>query len=177
MVLYWLMWCLNRGRTIYRRWCCSTARIWPSTQPISKLRRIDRMQCPSMFPFGMHSLDLKNLDVRGNLFHRNQNQSNVFDIGRGRPDSRGIFHTLCEIISVRRIFAIMIVFFLLTFSKSKFLGCVAISDVSTWKMFDCRKRMPFICELKPSGPSKRTVHLNRKCSLKRPNNFSWKKVF
>lgn len=95
MALYWLTWCLNRGRITYRRWCSSTAQIRPSTQPISKLHRTDGMRCQSVFPFGMHLLDSKKLVVRVNLFHRNRNPSNVFDIGRGRPDFPGnLFNSL-----------------------------------------------------------------------------------
>lgn len=58
------------------------------------------------------------------------------------------------------------------YSISKKRGCVAITDEGSWKMFDCRKRMPFICELHPSGPSKKKINLNRKCSIKRSNNVA-----
>lgn len=51
------------------------------------------------------------------------------------------------------------------------LGCVAITASRSWKMFDCRKHMPFICELGPSKPKRiNRRKFNRRCSLKRSNN-------
>lgn len=61
------------------------------------------------------------------------------------------------------------IIFYFDFSKEKRFGCIAITSSRSWKMFDCRKRMPFICELKPGGPRRRKK-FNRKCSVKRPNN-------
>lgn len=57
------------------------------------------------------------------------------------------------------------------FSEESRPGCVAITASRSWKMFDCRKQAPFICELKPTKP--RRVHRSKfhhHCSLKRSNN-------
>lgn len=60
-------------------------------------------------------------------------------------------------------------FFYHHFSEEKRFGCVAVTSTRSWKMFDCRKRMPFICELKPSRP-RRNKKFNQRCSLRRSNN-------
>lgn len=44
-------------------------------------------------------------------------------------------------------------------------GCVAISTVNSWKMFSCKKRLPFICEIFTSKPKKR-LDLAKKCRVK-----------
>lgn len=49
------------------------------------------------------------------------------------------------------------------------IGCVGITDERSWKLFDCRKVMPFICELYTSGPNNK-VSLKGVCSAKRSNN-------
>lgn len=57
------------------------------------------------------------------------------------------------------------------FSEETRPGCVAITASRSWKMFDCRKRAPFICELKPTKPRRiNRQKFNRRCSLKRSNN-------
>lgn len=45
-------------------------------------------------------------------------------------------------------------------------GCVAISTANSWKMYSCRKRLPFICELYTSKPEKR-LDLMRKCPIEK----------
>lgn len=85
---------------------------------------------------------------------------NVIDIERGHRNTR-------RELSNRNSFAIFNSFFCRITTKP---GCIALTDDGMWKKFDCRKRIPFICELKPRGPTKTTLQLHRKCSLKRSNN-------
>jgi hypothetical protein len=49
-------------------------------------------------------------------------------------------------------------------------GCVGITPESSWKVFNCNKKMIFICELFTSGPNPYVNNLEQKCSAKMPNN-------
>ena len=49
-------------------------------------------------------------------------------------------------------------------------GCVGITPESSWKVFSCRRKMMFICELLTSGPNPYIINMNQECSTKRPNN-------
>lgn len=49
-------------------------------------------------------------------------------------------------------------------------GCVGITPESSWKVFNCSRRMMFFCELLTSGPNPYVNNINQKCSAKRPNN-------
>jgi hypothetical protein len=49
-------------------------------------------------------------------------------------------------------------------------GCVGLTPESSWKVFNCNKKMLFICELLTSGPNPYVNNLEQKCSAKRPNN-------
>jgi hypothetical protein len=49
-------------------------------------------------------------------------------------------------------------------------SCVVLTKRSSWKVASCTKKTEFICELLASGPNPYVSNLDRKCSLKRPNN-------
>lgn len=49
-------------------------------------------------------------------------------------------------------------------------GCVAITIDSSWKVFNCNRKLMFICELFTSGPNSYVNNLDQKCTTKRPNN-------
>lgn len=49
-------------------------------------------------------------------------------------------------------------------------GCVAITLESAWKVFNCNRKLLFICELLTSGPSSYVNNLDQKCTVKKPNN-------
>lgn len=48
-------------------------------------------------------------------------------------------------------------------------SCVTLTRDNSWKVYSCRKKLSFICELYTSGPNP-YVPINRKCSIHRPNN-------
>lgn len=37
--------------------------------------------------------------------------------------------------------------------------CAALTDKGLWVSFNCKKPLPFVCELKPSGPLRPCVNL------------------
>lgn len=49
-------------------------------------------------------------------------------------------------------------------------GCVAITPEGAWKVFDCKRKLMFICELFTTGPNPFVNNLHQMCSVKRPNN-------
>uniref|UniRef100_A0AAG5CXA5 C-type lectin domain-containing protein n=1 Tax=Anopheles atroparvus TaxID=41427 RepID=A0AAG5CXA5_ANOAO len=49
-------------------------------------------------------------------------------------------------------------------------GCVALTEEGSWKVLNCNRSLPYICELHTSGPALAEPRLKRKCSIKRPNN-------
>lgn len=49
-------------------------------------------------------------------------------------------------------------------------GCVAITPEASWQVFNCNRKLLFICELFTSGPNPFVNNLQQKCSVKRPNN-------
>jgi hypothetical protein len=57
-------------------------------------------------------------------------------------------------------------------------ACVVITKRSAWKAASCTKKFEFICELLAFGPNPHvSSNLDRKCSVKRPNNrFAPKKA-
>ena len=50
-------------------------------------------------------------------------------------------------------------------------GCVGVTPESSWKVFNCNKKLMFICEFLTSGPNPYVNNLNDKCSAKKPNNL------
>jgi hypothetical protein len=56
-------------------------------------------------------------------------------------------------------------------------GCVAITPEFSWKVFNCNRKLMFICEVFPSGPNPYVNNLEEKCSAKRPNNRFMPKRF
>lgn len=55
--------------------------------------------------------------------------------------------------------------------QSKILGCIAITDEDSWKMYACAKRLPFICEIHTSEPPEISVNFTTKCSIRKDNNI------
>lgn len=56
-------------------------------------------------------------------------------------------------------------------------GCVAITPEASWKVFNCNRKLLFVCELLTSGPNPYVNNLNQTCSVRRPNNrFMPKKI-
>lgn len=56
-------------------------------------------------------------------------------------------------------------------------GCVAITPEASWKVFNCNRKLLFICEILASGPNPFVNNLNQTCSITRPNNrFMPKKI-
>lgn len=49
-------------------------------------------------------------------------------------------------------------------------GCVAITPESSWKVFNCNRKLMYICEILTSGPNPNVNNLKQKCSVKAPNN-------
>uniref|UniRef100_A0A182K5K3 adenylate cyclase n=1 Tax=Anopheles christyi TaxID=43041 RepID=A0A182K5K3_9DIPT len=49
-------------------------------------------------------------------------------------------------------------------------SCAALTDEGSWKVFNCNRSLPYICELHTSGPALYQPKLRRKCFVKRPNN-------
>ncbi|XP_050094475.1 uncharacterized protein LOC126577103 [Anopheles aquasalis] len=49
-------------------------------------------------------------------------------------------------------------------------GCVALTEEGSWKVFNCNRNLPYVCELHTSGPALHEPKLRRRCSIKRPNN-------
>nr|AFK83719.1 C-type lectin [Anopheles dirus] len=49
-------------------------------------------------------------------------------------------------------------------------SCTALTDEGSWKVFDCNRTLPYICELHTSGPALYEPKLKRRCFVKRPNN-------
>uniref|UniRef100_A0A182P9H4 adenylate cyclase n=1 Tax=Anopheles epiroticus TaxID=199890 RepID=A0A182P9H4_9DIPT len=49
-------------------------------------------------------------------------------------------------------------------------SCVAVTEEGSWKVFNCNRSLPYICELHTSGPALYQPKLRRKCFVKRPNN-------
>lgn len=49
-------------------------------------------------------------------------------------------------------------------------GCVGLTPEFSWKVFNCNKKLMFICELFTSGPNPHVNNINEKCSAKKPNN-------
>lgn len=49
-------------------------------------------------------------------------------------------------------------------------GCVAITPEASWKVFNCNRKLLFVCELLMSGPNPFVNFLNQTCSVRRPNN-------
>ncbi|XP_049548389.1 uncharacterized protein LOC125959606 [Anopheles darlingi] len=49
-------------------------------------------------------------------------------------------------------------------------GCVTLSEEGSWKVFNCNRNLPHVCELHTSGPALHEPKLHRRCSVKRPNN-------
>lgn len=53
--------------------------------------------------------------------------------------------------------------------KRRLPSCVAITSRKTWKLYNCFRKMMFVCEILTSGPNPH-VDLKKKCSVKRTNN-------
>lgn len=49
-------------------------------------------------------------------------------------------------------------------------SCVGVTPESNWKVFNCNRKLMFICELLTSGPNPYVKNLLQKCSIERPNN-------
>lgn len=49
-------------------------------------------------------------------------------------------------------------------------GCVAITPESSWKVFNCKRKLMSICELLTSGPNPFINNIYEKCSIRKPNN-------
>ncbi|CAO1325257.1 unnamed protein product [Diamesa serratosioi] len=49
-------------------------------------------------------------------------------------------------------------------------GCVAITPESSWKVFNCNRKLMFVCELFSSGPNPFVNNIKQKCSVQQPNN-------
>uniref|UniRef100_A0A182F5L9 Uncharacterized protein n=1 Tax=Anopheles albimanus TaxID=7167 RepID=A0A182F5L9_ANOAL len=49
-------------------------------------------------------------------------------------------------------------------------GCVALTEEGSWKVLNCNRHLPYVCELHTSGPALHEPKLRRRCSIKRPNN-------
>ncbi|CRK93451.1 CLUMA_CG006987, isoform A [Clunio marinus] len=49
-------------------------------------------------------------------------------------------------------------------------GCVALTPDGSWKVFNCNRKLLFICEVNTSGPNPFTVNFNQTCNIKNPNN-------
>lgn len=49
-------------------------------------------------------------------------------------------------------------------------GCVAITPEASWKVFNCNRKLLFICEILTSGPNLFISNLEQKCSITHPNN-------
>lgn len=49
-------------------------------------------------------------------------------------------------------------------------GCVAITPEASWKVFNCNRKLMFVCELFTSGPNPYVNNLQQKCTVKSPNN-------
>ncbi|XP_041775583.1 uncharacterized protein LOC121595581 [Anopheles merus] len=49
-------------------------------------------------------------------------------------------------------------------------SCAALTDEGSWKVSNCNRTLPYICELHTSGPALYAPRLKRKCFVKRPNN-------
>lgn len=50
-------------------------------------------------------------------------------------------------------------------------GCVGVTSDSSWKVFNCNRKLMFFCEILTSGPNPYVDNLHQKCSVKRPNNW------
>lgn len=136
------------------------------------MRQTQVIQDHSQYRYIMHLLVYVKSVSKGNFWTRTVYRFNVFDFEPGNPNIH------CNLLSSK--FAPL--FFCIPkhklneyfddfciYSGGSQLGCVAVTDTKSWKLFDCRKRAPFICELKPAKPKKRK-NLSRPCSLRRPNN-------
>ncbi|XP_058056605.1 uncharacterized protein LOC131207983 [Anopheles bellator] len=55
-------------------------------------------------------------------------------------------------------------------ARNRVPGCVALTGEGSWKVFNCNRPLPYICELHTSGPAMFKPNVRRKCSVKRPNN-------
>lgn len=49
-------------------------------------------------------------------------------------------------------------------------GCVAITPESSWKVFNCNRKLMFVCELLTSGPNPLIDNIHEKCTIRKPNN-------
>lgn len=56
------------------------------------------------------------------------------------------------------------------YRKRRKAGCVVLTTESSWRVVDCNRKLPFICEIFTSQ-TRESINLNKKCFTKKENNY------
>lgn len=87
----------------------------------------------------------------------------VLDIGLGHQDNQSIF----VIWFVK--FVLLIILFVIN-RKKRTAGCVVLTTENSWRVVDCNRKLPFICEIFTSEPRK-SINLNKECLERKDFNY------